>query len=111
MTDLNSRAVLVTGGSSGLGAAVVDAVTKTGGQPYVIDRQPPADGVLWVECDLADAKEVRDAVVSIMEACLARYCPTVPCIADGDIQLSLDDKTIVTDEQVDEMISQLALAA
>ena len=54
-------AVLVTGGSSGLGAAVVTAVTKAGGRPYVIDRQPPADGVPWVECDLADTRAAEDA--------------------------------------------------
>lgn len=57
MTD----AVIVTGGSSGLGAAVVDAVLKAGGRPFVIDRQPPADGVGWVECDLADTRAAEAA--------------------------------------------------
>jgi NAD(P)-dependent dehydrogenase (short-subunit alcohol dehydrogenase family) len=47
-------AILVTGGSSGLGAAVVAAAAKEGWRPYVLDRQPPAEGVAWVECDLAD---------------------------------------------------------
>ncbi|MFG3709281.1 SDR family NAD(P)-dependent oxidoreductase, partial [Micromonospora sp. NPDC047670] len=47
------QTVLVTGGSSGLGAAVVTAVAKAGGRPVVLDRQPPADGVPWLECDLA----------------------------------------------------------
>ena len=36
--------VLVTGGASGLGAAVVEAVHKAGGSPYVLDRVP-VDGV------------------------------------------------------------------
>jgi NAD(P)-dependent dehydrogenase (short-subunit alcohol dehydrogenase family) len=54
-------AVIVTGGSSGLGAAVVDAVRKAGGRPFVIDRQPPADGVDWVECDLADTRAAEAA--------------------------------------------------
>ena len=35
--------VLVTGGSSGLGAAVVSAVAKRGGRPVVLDRQAPAE--------------------------------------------------------------------
>lgn len=57
--------VLVTGGSSGLGAAVVTAVAKAGGQPYVIDRQPPADGVPWIRCDLADTRAAERATVEL----------------------------------------------
>jgi NAD(P)-dependent dehydrogenase (short-subunit alcohol dehydrogenase family) len=60
-------AVLVTGGSSGLGAAVVDAVIKEGGRPFVIDRQPPADGVDWVECDLADTRAAETATRRAIE--------------------------------------------
>jgi NAD(P)-dependent dehydrogenase (short-subunit alcohol dehydrogenase family) len=63
MTD----AVIVTGGSSGLGAAVVEAVTKAGGRPFVIDRQPPADGVPWVECDLADTRAAEAATRELIE--------------------------------------------
>jgi NAD(P)-dependent dehydrogenase (short-subunit alcohol dehydrogenase family) len=60
-------AVLVTGGSSGLGAAVVDAVAKNGGRPVVIDRQPPAPGVPWVECDLADTRAAEAATRRAIE--------------------------------------------
>ena len=60
-------AVLVTGGSSGLGAAVVDAVAKAGGRPYVIDRQPPRDGIPWVECDLADTRAAEAATRRAIE--------------------------------------------
>ena len=60
-------AVLVTGGSSGLGAAVVDAVIKSGGRPYVIDRQAPADGVPWVQCDLADTRAAEAATRELAE--------------------------------------------
>ncbi len=60
-------AVLVTGGSSGLGAAVVDAVVKAGGRPIVIDRQPPAEGVAWVECDLADTRAAEAATRRAIE--------------------------------------------
>jgi NAD(P)-dependent dehydrogenase (short-subunit alcohol dehydrogenase family) len=52
---------IVTGGSSGLGAAVVDAALKAGGRPVVIDRQAPADGVPWIECDLADTRAAEAA--------------------------------------------------
>ena len=54
-------AVLITGGSSGLGAAVADAVVKAGGRPYVIDRRPPAGGLPWIECDLADTRAAEAA--------------------------------------------------
>ncbi|MFC4070835.1 SDR family oxidoreductase [Actinoplanes subglobosus] len=54
-------AVIVTGGSSGLGAAVVDAVVEAGGRPYVIDRSPPRAGVEWIACDLADTRAAEQA--------------------------------------------------
>ena len=33
--------VLITGGASGLGAAVADAVAEAGGTPIVLDRRLP----------------------------------------------------------------------
>jgi NAD(P)-dependent dehydrogenase (short-subunit alcohol dehydrogenase family) len=65
--DQAGPAILVTGGSSGLGAAVVDAVVKSGGRPYVIDRQPPAEGIAWVECDLADTRAAEAATRQLAE--------------------------------------------
>lgn len=50
------RNVLVTGGASGLGAAIVTAAGKDGWQPHVLDRQPPANDVPWLECELADTR-------------------------------------------------------
>ncbi|GAB7046890.1 SDR family oxidoreductase [Catenuloplanes indicus JCM 9534] len=64
---MNMDAVIVTGGSSGLGAAVVDAVAKAGGRPLVIDRQAPADGVEWIECDLADTRAAEAATRELIE--------------------------------------------
>jgi NAD(P)-dependent dehydrogenase (short-subunit alcohol dehydrogenase family) len=53
--------VLVTGGSGGLGAAVVTAAAKDGWDPYVVDLRPPAAGVPWVACDLADTRAAEAA--------------------------------------------------
>ncbi|MFJ5619350.1 SDR family oxidoreductase [Micromonospora sp. NPDC093243] len=64
---VTGRTVLVTGGSSGLGAAVVTAVARAGGRPLVIDRQPPGDGVPWVECDLADTRAAEVATRQLAE--------------------------------------------
>lgn len=61
--------VLVTGGSSGLGHAVVQAVAKAGGRPYVLDRIPPeeSDGVPYRICDLADTAAAELATREIAE--------------------------------------------
>ncbi|WP_442933658.1 SDR family oxidoreductase [Micromonospora sp. CPCC 206060] len=64
---MTGRSVLVTGGSSGLGAAVVTAVAKAGGRPLVLDRQAPADGVPWSECDLADTRAAEEATRHLAE--------------------------------------------
>ncbi len=60
-------AIVVTGGSSGLGAEVVTAVQKSGGNPFVIDRRPPADSVPWIECDLADTRAAEAATRRAVE--------------------------------------------
>jgi NAD(P)-dependent dehydrogenase (short-subunit alcohol dehydrogenase family) len=53
--------VLVTGGASGLGAAVVDAVAAQGGRPVVLDRLPTGrDDDVCV--DLADSRAAEEAV-------------------------------------------------
>jgi NAD(P)-dependent dehydrogenase (short-subunit alcohol dehydrogenase family) len=54
--------VLVTGGASGLGAAVAAAVAAAGGTPLVLDRQQPADGFAFEEVDLADPRAAEAAV-------------------------------------------------
>jgi NAD(P)-dependent dehydrogenase (short-subunit alcohol dehydrogenase family) len=59
--------VLVTGGSSGLGAAVVRAVHAAGGQALVIDRNPPepdrkAEITDFRAVDLADTRAAERAV-------------------------------------------------
>jgi NAD(P)-dependent dehydrogenase (short-subunit alcohol dehydrogenase family) len=59
--------VLVTGGASGLGAAVVHAVAARGGAPVVLDRDAPAPGVESERVDLADARAAEQAVVRAIE--------------------------------------------
>ena len=59
--------VLVTGGSSGLGAAVVQAVTEAGGRPLVLDRVPPPLGVEHELVDLADSRAAEQATRTLAE--------------------------------------------
>jgi NAD(P)-dependent dehydrogenase (short-subunit alcohol dehydrogenase family) len=54
--------VLVTGGASGLGAAVVAAVEKDGGTPVVLDRVAPDSGAEHVVAALADRGATEAAV-------------------------------------------------
>lgn len=56
--------VLVTGGASGLGAAVVDAVRKAGGTPVVLDLDiSELSDVLAYQVDVTDSAAVGAAVV------------------------------------------------
>jgi NAD(P)-dependent dehydrogenase (short-subunit alcohol dehydrogenase family) len=57
--------VLVTGGTSGLGAALVDAVLAAGGRPYVLDRVAPRDGIDHLLVDLADTRAAERSVVEV----------------------------------------------
>src|SRR3954463_11640102 len=53
--------VVVTGGSSGLGQAIADAVLRAGGTPVVLDLQPPAGGHDHEIVDLSDTAAAEQA--------------------------------------------------
>ena len=59
--------VLVTGGSSGLGAAVALAVERAGGTPVVLDRVQPPSGAAHEIVDLADGRAAEAAVGRVLE--------------------------------------------
>ena len=59
--------VLVTGGASGLGAAVAAAVEAEGGTPVVLDRQPPPNGFAFRPVDLAQPRAAEAAVRAVVE--------------------------------------------
>jgi NAD(P)-dependent dehydrogenase (short-subunit alcohol dehydrogenase family) len=62
--------VLVTGGSSGLGAATVEAVRAAGGRPVVLDRVPPPQADIDHEVvDISDRAAVEAAVAAVAERC------------------------------------------
>ena len=80
---LTDRVVLVTGGASGLGAAVVTAVAAEGGRPVVLDRQPPTSainqsGLEFEKVDLADTAETERAVCAVADR-LGRIDAVVTC--------------------------------
>jgi 2-keto-3-deoxy-L-fuconate dehydrogenase len=64
MSDFDGLVALVTGGSSGIGAAAADLLATRGAKVAIIDRQPPAVASehLFVSCDVSDRAQVFAAV-------------------------------------------------
>ena len=59
--------IVVTGGASGLGAAVVEEVAARGGKPVVLDINEPRDGHARELVDLSRAREAERAVERVAE--------------------------------------------
>jgi NAD(P)-dependent dehydrogenase (short-subunit alcohol dehydrogenase family) len=64
----DGKRVVVTGGASGVGAALVALLSELGAQEItVLDRKPPSGSVAYVETDLGDPASI-DAALSAIEA-------------------------------------------
>ncbi len=63
---LQGRNVLITGGSSGLGAALIEAVRADGGTPWVLDRVAPQSEVEHEIVDLGDPRAAEAAVAEVV---------------------------------------------
>jgi NAD(P)-dependent dehydrogenase (short-subunit alcohol dehydrogenase family) len=67
MTEMRALGIVyVTGGASGLGAAVVEAVAAAGGKPAVLDRVAPQSGVPHAITDVADTAAVASSVEELV---------------------------------------------
>jgi NAD(P)-dependent dehydrogenase (short-subunit alcohol dehydrogenase family) len=60
--------ILITGGSSGLGAAAAAAVQAAGGTPLVLDRVEPESDVSYQQVDLGDSAAAAAAVNAAVKA-------------------------------------------
>lgn len=58
--------VLVTGGASGLGRAVAEAIAKAGGTVAVLDIAEPSGDLDWHQVDLADPRATEAAVADVI---------------------------------------------
>jgi NAD(P)-dependent dehydrogenase (short-subunit alcohol dehydrogenase family) len=87
--------VLVTGGSSGLGAAVVAALGERGARPYVLDLRPPLETATPHQCvDLAVPDDAAAAARRAVDA-LAGLDAVVTC-AGLDVPAPLTDIDLST---------------
>lgn len=68
MTGLTGRVAIVTGASSGIGAAVAAALREAGARVGALDVAPCADCDHFVRTDVGDAASVRGAVAEIARA-------------------------------------------
>jgi len=67
VTELGT--VIVTGGASGLGEAIAEAVAGVGGSPVVFDLKQPSNGFAHRVVDLADTRSAESAVRETAERC------------------------------------------
>ena len=63
--DPLGKIAIVTGGASGLGAAVVAALIAAGTQVAVLDRAAPAQGHFFA-CDVTDAESAEAAIAAVI---------------------------------------------
>lgn len=69
MPATNRPCVIVTGGASGLGAAVASALTQNNKYPVVLDINAPKGDVAHEIVDLADTRETERVVSRVAERC------------------------------------------
>jgi NAD(P)-dependent dehydrogenase (short-subunit alcohol dehydrogenase family) len=92
--------VLVTGGASGLGAAVAAAVAAEGGTPVVLDLATPADGIAAERVDLSRPREAEEAVRRVAAAhggldAVVTAAGTDACGDIGDVDPDAWDRVVV----------------
>ena len=92
--------VLVTGGSSGLGAAVAGAVEEQGGTAVVLDRVAPSNGFAFEQVDLARPREAEAAVARAAERAggldaIVTAAGTDACGDIGDVDPEAWDRVVL----------------
>jgi NAD(P)-dependent dehydrogenase (short-subunit alcohol dehydrogenase family) len=89
-------AAIVTGGSSGLGAATVECLARAGAAVVVIDRNPPVEGApvtAFVQGDVVDPTDVLFAIAEATRAAPLRVLVNCAGIGSGQRLVSWRDRS------------------
>jgi NAD(P)-dependent dehydrogenase (short-subunit alcohol dehydrogenase family) len=66
-----NKTIIITGGSSGIGAATVALFSGTGAKVYVLDKKKLADvtsqSIHYLECDVSNVDEVKLSIHTILQ--------------------------------------------
>lgn len=62
MSRFRNRAAVVTGGASGIGAAIADQLAEEGAQVTILDLVEGSSGHHWLKCDVSDKDSVEAAI-------------------------------------------------
>lgn len=60
-----SKHIVITGGSTGIGASVIELYRADGHEVTALDIQEPDNASRWIKTDLCDPKSINDAVAKI----------------------------------------------
>lgn len=87
-------AAVVTGGSSGIGAAVADLLVAEGATVTVLDLVAPAGAHHWQRCDVSDSASVDAAVAAAVEHAggLDTVINNAGIGAQGDVAANSDEE-------------------
>lgn len=93
-TEFEGLVALVTGGASGIGAAIADRLAAGGAQLAVLDLNPSGTPHFGVECNVADDASVRAAVDAVVRKFgrLDVVVNNAGIGAQGDISANDDDE-------------------
>lgn len=93
--EFDGLSAIVTGGASGIGAAIVAELRARGARVAVLDRAVEgADGDLAITCDISDDTSVRAAVEQVAEAFggIDVVCNNAGIGAVGDVAANDDEE-------------------